>query len=129
MSRLCLMTTVALIAAAGLAAADPAIVNTKLNVRSGPGQAFNVIAVVPSGSRLDVQNCGEEWCRVGFGRQTGYANRALLQTGVDSYASAAAHPAPAEPKPTLTGPTVWQWRDQEWRDAHWRQLDWHNRMK
>lgn len=129
MSRLSPMTAVLLMAAALPAAADPAVVDTKLNLRSGPGPAFNVIGIVPRGSRLDVQNCGEEWCRVRFGRQTGYASRALLKTGVDAYASVAPRPAPAvEPKATLTGPTVWQWRDEEWRNQHWRELDWHNRM-
>jgi uncharacterized protein YraI len=112
---------------AASAAADPAVVDSKLNLRSGPGPAFNVIAVMPPGTKLEVQTCGEEWCRVAFGRRTGYVNKALLRSGVDSYASAAPRPTP-EPKPTLTGPTIWQWRNEQWRNEHWRQLDWHNRL-
>lgn len=123
-----LIAAVLLSMSAASAAADPAVVSSKLNLRSGPGPAFNVIAVMPLGTKVDVQTCGEEWCRVVLGRRIGYANRALLKTGVDSYASAAPHPAPAEPKATLTGPTIWQWRDEDWRNEHWRRLEWHNRL-
>lgn len=107
------------------------MVGSKLNLRSGPGPAFGVIAVMPAGAKLELQKCTDEWCRVKFGGQVGYASHALLKTGAESYASAApqAAPAPLEPKPTLTGPHIWQWRDGNWRNEHWRRLDWHNRMK
>jgi len=123
-----LITAAIVLLSVASAAAEPAVVGSTLNLRAGPGAAFNVIAKLPAGTRLDVQNCGEEWCRVAVGRSSGYVNRALLRIGADSYASAAPHPAPVEPKATLTGPTIWQWRDSEWRDRHWRQLDWHNRL-
>lgn len=122
------LIAVLLLATAASAAADPAAVDTNLNLRAGPGPAFNVIVKIPAGSKLEVQSCGEDWCRVKFAGRMGYASRPLLRIGVDSYASAAPRPAPVEPKATLTGPTVWQWRDQQWRDEHWRQLDWHNRL-
>jgi len=110
------------------AAAEPAVTESRINLRSGPGPAFGTIAVMPPGARLEAEKCTDEWCRVKFGRQIGYANRALLKIGTDSYASAGPPAAPVEPKPTLSGPRVWQWRDGDWRNDHWRQLDWHNRL-
>jgi uncharacterized protein YraI len=114
-----------IVLSAAHAAAEPAVTGSRINLRSGPGPAFVTIAVLPPGTKLETQECTDEWCRVKFGRQIGYASRALLKIGTDSYASVA---APSEPKPTLSGPRVWQWRDGDWRNDHWRQLDWHNRL-
>jgi uncharacterized protein YraI len=113
------------------AAAEPATVVSKLNLRTGPGPAFGIIAVMPPGLKLDVQKCDDEWCRVKLGGQIGYASQDFLKIGGDSYASAAprAAPVPLEAKPTLTGPRVWQWHDANWRNEHWRRFDWHNRMR
>jgi uncharacterized protein YraI len=125
------MAAAVLFAVVSNAAAEPAVVDRKVNLRSGPGPAFGVIALLPAGAKLDVLKCGNEWCRVRFGRQVGYASAAYLKTGGDSYASAAPAPPRAEPpasKPTLTGPRIWQWRDDDWRDEHWRRLEWHNRL-
>jgi uncharacterized protein YraI len=118
------------LSAAG-AAAEPAMTESKVNLRSGPGGAFGVIAVMPAGTRLDMQQCRDEWCRVKFGRVVGYASRALLKTGAESYASAAPQPAaaPAEPKANLTGPHIWQWNNPEQRDRVWRDIQYHNRMR
>jgi uncharacterized protein YraI len=112
------------------AAAEPALAQKKLTLRSGPGPAFTTLAIVPSGTKLDAQKCADEWCRVKLGHLVGYVGRAFLKTGADSYASATPHPAPApvEPKPTATGPHVWQWRDSDWRNEHWRQIEWQNRL-
>jgi uncharacterized protein YraI len=112
------------------AASEPAVVASKLKLRSGPGPAFGVIAVLPPGAKLDAEKCTDEWCRVKFGRQIGYVNRAFLKTGSDSFASAAlaVAPAPAPAPPVQIGPRIWKWRDGDWRNAHWRQLDWHNRL-
>jgi len=113
------------------AAAEPATTATKVNLRSGPGGAFDVVAVMPEGSRLDVQKCSDEWCRVKFGHVTGYASRGLLKTGADAFASAPPQPAaaPPEPKATLTGPHIWDWDDREQRDRIWRNIQFHNRMR
>ena len=111
------------------AAAEPAVVQSKINLRSGPGPAFGIVAVLPPGTRLDVQKCTDDWCRVAFGRQAGYASRALLKLGSEAYAAAppaAPHIAPAVPKPPAAEARVWQWNDNEWRDRHWRTLERHN---
>jgi uncharacterized protein YraI len=112
------------------AAAEPAVVQTKLKLRSGPGPAFSILAVLPSGTKLDAQKCTDEWCRVKLDRLVGYVSRDLLKMAADSYASAVpqAALAPAPPKATLGGPHVWQWNDSAWRDRQWRRLEWHNRL-
>ena len=123
-----LLAITLLLGSATYAAAEVRFATSNLNLRAGPGPAFGVIAVLPAGTKMSVQKCGDEWCRVQLGRQVGYVSADLVKTGVDTYASAVPQPAPVEPKATLTGPRIWRWRDSDWRDDHWRQLDWHNRM-
>ena len=115
------------------AAAQTAVADTRLNVRSGPGPAFGIVTVMPPGSKLSIVKCTDEWCRIRVGWREGYVSRALLKLGTDSFASAAPPAAAAEPAtphvaPSPTGPHVWQWRDSAWRDTHWRDLEWHNRL-
>jgi uncharacterized protein YraI len=107
------------------------VIASKLNLRAGPGPSFPVVTVMPAGSTVTVQQCGDEWCRVKFGAQIGYASRAHLGGAGESYASAAPTPAPApdRSRPTLGGPQVWQWDDPDWRNSHWRRLGWHNRHR
>jgi uncharacterized protein YraI len=120
-----------LASSAARTAAEPAIIDTNVNLRSGPGGAFEVVAVMPEGSRLDVQKCGDEWCRVRFGHLSGYASRGLLKTGADAQISATSQPAaaPAEHNATPTGPYIWDWQNREQRDRAWRRRQWRNRMR
>jgi uncharacterized protein YraI len=128
-SKVCI-AAVAAVLCSPQAQAETATVDTKVNFRTGPGPAFSIIGVIAPGTRLAVEKCTEEWCRVRVGRARGYISRALLKDGSDSFASAAPPPAPtAEPKATLKGIRVWQWRDDDWRDQHWRRIQWHNRLK
>jgi uncharacterized protein YraI len=122
------VAAILIVISAAHAAAQPAVAESRVNLRSGPGPAFTTIAVMPPGTKFDAEKCTDEWCRVKFGRQVGYVSRALLKTGTDSFASAVPHVAPEEPKPTLSGARVWQWRDSDWRNDHWRRLEWHNRL-
>ncbi len=127
----CLIAAAIVLLSASYAAAQPAMVGSNLNLRSGPGPAFGVIVMMPAGSKVEIQKCRAEWCRVKYGRQVGYTARDFLKVGADAFASTAAEPEPAaEPvKPRLTGPRIWRWRDAEWRDNHWRRFGWRNRLK
>jgi len=48
---------------AGAAAAAPAVVDTGLNLRSGPGSQYPVVATMPAGATVDATQCGGGWCR------------------------------------------------------------------
>jgi uncharacterized protein YraI len=96
MSRL--MTGAGLLAlSTGFAAAAPATVRNDLNLRSGPGPDYDVIAAMPAGSTVNVMGCEASWCRVAFGDTVGFASRGYLGLGgpvaaapgydEDSYAS------------------------------------------
>lgn len=65
----------ALLCSAGMAAAYPATVTTSLNLRSGPGAGYGVLATMPPGAVVDVRNClGNGWCRLAFAGAVGYAS-------------------------------------------------------
>ena len=86
----------------GVAAAAPAMVVTDLNVRSGPGTAYQVVDTLPSGSSVDAVNCGGGWCQVGSG---GYVSASYLNFGGASYVA----PAPvyvAPPPAVVVAPRV-----------------------
>jgi uncharacterized protein YraI len=117
----------------GSAAAEPAVLENKLNLRAGPGPAFGIIAVMPPGTRVEVQRCRDDWCRVVFQRVTGYASRAYVEgRGAEPYAAAVPLPAPpsdAEPEEAEEQPRIWRWTDREWRDRHWRDIEFGNRHR
>jgi uncharacterized protein YraI len=73
---------------AGAAAAATARVETDLNVRSGQGTGYPVIAVMPAGAIVDVSNCGDGWCYVrdygGFASAS-YLDRAGVVYGSTTY--------------------------------------------
>jgi uncharacterized protein YraI len=66
---------------AGYAAATPAVVETDLNARTGPGTGYAVIATLPAGSTVEVIGCGGSWCRIDLGGRTAYASRRYLALG------------------------------------------------
>lgn len=77
-----LMLGVGLLAlSAGAAAAVPAVVQTDLNLRSGPGPRYAAVAALPAGATVDVGGCTGSWCVVNFEGAQGYANRAYLGMG------------------------------------------------
>lgn len=78
---------------AGLAAAAPALSETDLNVRAGPGTEYEVIGVIPAGSRVEVAGCTGSWCQVNFRGGRGFASASYLQLG--GGAGVAVAPAPA----------------------------------
>ena len=89
-----LMTGAGLLAlSTGYAAAAPAVVASPVNLRTGPGIEFPVIAAMPAGTAIDVVGCGAEWCRVAFAGNVGFASRPFL--GLGSAAIAPLEVAPA----------------------------------
>ena len=118
----------------GSAAAEPAVIESKLNLRAGPGPAFGIVAVMPPGARVEVQRCRDDWCRVVFQRVVGYASRAYLDgREAQSYAAAVPLPAPtpddADPDEAEEQPRIWRWTDRDFRDRHWRDIEFQNRHR
>lgn len=54
----------ALIGFAGVASASPAVVNSSVNLRSGPGVSYPVAGKVKAGQRVDVVGCRASWCYI-----------------------------------------------------------------
>jgi hypothetical protein len=69
-------------AALGLTAtaalARPAVSETDLNVRSGPGTGYRVVGVLERGETVDVGPCSGSWCRVSFSGGSGWASASYL---------------------------------------------------
>lgn len=90
----------ALLLSAGVAAAAPAVAQTDLNMRSGPGTQYGVVATIPDGATVDVGGCTGSWCAVNFSGISGYASAnylsgagsvgpsagVVVQPGYDTYA-------------------------------------------
>jgi|SRR5947209_7182303 len=68
----------ALVLSVGAATALPAITETPLNLRAGPGIRFPIIGTVPPRARVDVRGCTAGWCRVRFHGESGFARRGQL---------------------------------------------------
>jgi len=61
--------------------APPAVVNTTVNLRQGPGTSYTVINKIPAGSPVDVGNCSGQWCQVTWQGQNGYVIATSLAQG------------------------------------------------
>jgi uncharacterized protein YraI len=59
---------------------------TELNLRSGPGATYDIIAVIPTSQSVAVDGCLEDsnWCRVSFGDFNGWAAGDYLTATVES---------------------------------------------
>jgi uncharacterized protein YraI len=79
---------------AGVGAANAAIVQSDLNLRSGPGTGYRVIATMPAGANVPVLGCAGSWCRVAFGGVEGYASANYLAGGAPVYAAEPVYVAP-----------------------------------
>jgi uncharacterized protein YraI len=69
----------ALILSAGAASAAPAVADSAVNLRAGPGTQYQVIDTIPGGATVDVAGCTGSWCHVTFNGEIGYASRNYLQ--------------------------------------------------
>lgn len=53
--------------------------STNLNLRSGPGTSYEIVATIPSGTSVKMaENCDCEWIRVYFSGKIGYVNSKYL---------------------------------------------------
>jgi uncharacterized protein YraI len=80
LSKLAAATACCLALGAAGAAAKTAVVTTDLNLRLGPGPAFEVVSVIPRNEGVAIQGCTPSmlWCQVSWGNQTGWAYGAYL---------------------------------------------------
>lgn len=114
-----------LLTTAGAASAAPALVTGDLNLRSGPGTNFGVIAVLPGGATVNVVGCASGWCRIAWRSGYGYASSRYLDLGGGpGYVAAPPPPVYAAPPPVVTfgfgfGPRRYHdWRRNRHRDWH-----------
>jgi hypothetical protein len=70
-------------------------VQSDVNLRSGPGTDYEVVAAMPAGATVDVMGCQGTWCQVNFAGTPGFASRAYLGLG-GGVAVGAAGPAYGE---------------------------------
>lgn len=99
-----LLSATALLFSAGAAAAMPAVTESDLNLRSGPGTEYGVVATIPGGSTVDAMSCDGGWCHVAYGETEGYASQHYLQM-------AAAAPNAGV---VVEGPTVYPYDDYDY---------------
>jgi uncharacterized protein YraI len=65
----------------GAAAADPAMVVTDSNLRTGPGTQYPIVVTVPGGVSVDVQGCDGNWCVARYAGYEGYISQSLIAAG------------------------------------------------
>jgi len=80
----------ALLLSAGAATAAPATAESGVNMRSGPGTQYAVVAAIPGGATVDVAGCTGSWCQVSFNGESGFANRSYLAMGGEPSAAVVA---------------------------------------
>ena len=68
----------ALLFTTGITAAATVVADADLNVRSGPGTQYPVIAVIPDGVAVNATGCQGGWCRVDYRGHLGWASSAYL---------------------------------------------------
>ncbi|RZU99572.1 SH3 domain protein [Spiribacter vilamensis] len=83
MGRIGLMTLVIMLATAGGAVAQTTAYVTdelEITMRSGQGNDYRILRVLPSGARLEVLQRGETWTRVRAGDTEGWVRSIYLQS-------------------------------------------------
>jgi uncharacterized protein YraI len=81
----------------GIAAAATVVADADLNVRSGPGIQYPVIAVIPDGVAVDSTGCQGGWCHVVYRGHIGWASSAYLTSAVAAAPYYYNYPYYAEP--------------------------------
>lgn len=59
------------------ALAAPGHATGNVNMRSGPGTSYPVIAQIPAGAALDIGNCGG-WCQITYAGRSGYVSASYV---------------------------------------------------
>lgn len=67
--------------------ANPALVTSDLNLRTGPSTGYRVVTAMPDGAIVDVSGCtrGYNWCRVDWNGYRGWASSHYLAQRVGPY--------------------------------------------
>jgi uncharacterized protein YraI len=55
-------------------------VSTVLNIRSGPGQEYEVTGVLENGNVVTVESFSGDWAKISYNSLNGYVNRQYLET-------------------------------------------------
>ena len=61
------------------AQAAPGQTTGSVNMRTGPGTAYPVIAQIPAGAPVDIGNCGG-WCELNYAGRSGYVSANFVAT-------------------------------------------------
>jgi len=67
----------ALVVSGGVAVA--AVATNDLNIRAKPGPDSQIVGVVPAGQSVATLGCEDGWCKVRFGKRTGFASESYLR--------------------------------------------------
>ena len=60
------------------AQAANAFTTTNVNVRSGPGTSYGVVGVLSAGTRVQLNQCRDDWCNIEQGSLHGWASKPYL---------------------------------------------------
>jgi uncharacterized protein YraI len=82
LAYVCLVAALFVLIGAGSAMASSASASVDLNMRSGPGTQYRVIATIPRGGRVEVRGCSRGWCDVIWSGRRGYASERFLSRAV-----------------------------------------------
>ena len=85
-------------------ATGPARTTTDLNLRSGAGTSFGVVAVIPVGGQVELLGSQQNnFAQVSYGGNQGWASRDYLATGGGTTPAPDTEPAPTTPAAPSTG--------------------------
>lgn len=70
-----------MVATLAAAEAAPARTTADLNLRSGPGTHYHIVASMPRGSLVDILGCTRGWCEVAWRGRVGWASSRFLVEG------------------------------------------------
>ena len=125
----------ALVLSAGIASAAPAITQSSVNMRAGPGTQYPVVTSLPARVAVDVAGCSGSWCQVSWNGADGYVSANYLQmaggpgavvASPDYYDDEPDYGTSVYVTPGYYGPSYGYRQHRQWNDrGNWRQgNDW-----